>query len=216
MEREAQNGCPDVLAPRRVAYPPDAVTERSRFDRAWPSLLALVGTVAVVLALLWAFGSDLDPGRSDDDLVADDSGVEEEAEGATGGETEPPAGGSESPSEETEAPSEETEPPADPVTAAPELRTPVGILNGTSITGLAGRAQERLEDGGWPVPAIDTTSRQIDATTVYYPPGLEESAEALLAQFPEIVRMAPTEPGLAQDRLVVILAPDYAEAMGET
>lgn len=190
------------------------MTERSRFDRAWPSLLALVGTVAVVLALLWAFGSDIDPGRTDDDPVAEDGelpdngdGVDEEAEGETS-ET----------SEETESepPDEETEPPADPVTAPPELRTPVGILNGTSVTGLAGRAQERFEDGGWTVPAIDTTSREIEATTVYYPPGLQESAEALQAQFPEIVRAAPTEPGLAQDRLVVILAPDYAEAMGET
>lgn len=197
--------------PRRVAYPPDAVTERSRFDRAWPSLLALVGTVAVVLALLWAFGSDINPGRTDDDSVAedgelpdDDGGVDEAADGETGEDA------------ESEAPDEETEQPADPVSAPPELRTPVGILNGTSITGLAGSAQERFEDGGWSVPAIDTTSRQIEATTVYYPPGLEESAEALQAQFPEIVRTAPTEPGLAQDRLVVILGDDYAEAVGES
>ena len=174
-------------------------------------MLALVGTVAVVLALLWAFGSDIDPGRSDDDLVAEDgepadadAGTDEAAESEAGDET------------ETEPPDEETEPPADPVTAPPELRTPVGILNGTSITGLAGSAQERLEEGGWSVPAIDTTSREIEATTVYYPPGLEESAEALQAQFPEIARTAPTEPGLAQDRLVVILAQDYAEAMGQT
>jgi hypothetical protein len=187
------------------------VTERSRFDRAWPSLLALVGTVAVVLALLWAFGSDIDPGRPDDDPVAEDGeltddsdAVDEEADDETAEDT------------ESEAPDEETAPPADPVTAPPELRTPVGILNGTSVTGLAGRAQERLEDGGWSVPAVDTTSREIEATTVYFPPGLEESAEALQAQFPEIVRTAPTEPGLAQDRLVVILAQDYAEAMGET
>jgi hypothetical protein len=184
------------------------VTERSRFDRAWPSLLALVGTVAVVLALLWAFGSDIDPDRTDDDPVAEDGelpddGVDEEAEGETGEQT------------ESETPDEETEPPADPVTAPPELRTPVGILNGTSVTGLAGRAQERFEDGGWSVPAIDTTSREIEATTVFYPPGLEESAEALQAQFAEIVRTAPTEPGLAQDRLVVILGDDYAEAVGE-
>jgi hypothetical protein len=51
---------------------------------------------------------------------------------------------------------------------------------------------------------------------VYYPPELEESAEALQAQFPEIVRTAPTESGLAQDRLVVILGHDYAEAIGES
>jgi hypothetical protein len=189
------------------------VTERSRFDRAWPSLLALVGTVAVVLGLLWAFGSDIDPSRSDDDLVADngelpdDGGTDEDPDAETDGETE----------EDTdETPTESSEPPADPVTAPPELRTPVGILNATSVSGLAASAQERFVDGGWSVPAIDSTTREIDATTVYYPSGLEESAEALQAQFPEIARTAPTEPGLAQDRLVVILAQDYAEALGES
>jgi hypothetical protein len=186
------------------------VTERSRFDRAWPSLLALVGTVAVVLGLLWAFGSDIDPSRSDDDLVAEDGdlpdegGADENTDGETDAET------------DEETPTEASEPPADPVTAPPELRTPVGILNATSVSGLAARAQERLENGGWSVPAIDSTSREIDATTVYYPSGFEESAEALRAQFPEIARTAPTEPGLAQDRLVVILAQDYAEAVGES
>lgn len=196
-----------------VAYPPDAVTERSRFDRAWPSLLALVGTIAVVLALLWAFGSDIDPNRTDDEPVAEDGDLAEEGAVDEGATDEPETDSGEQTAEET--PEEESEPPSEPVTAPPELRTPVGILNATSVSGLAGRAQERLEEGGWSVPAIDSTSREIEATTVYYPSGLEESAEALRAQFPEIARTAPTEPGLAQDRLVVILGQDYADAVGE-
>ncbi len=186
------------------------MTEGSRFDRAWPSLLALVGTVAVVLGLLWAFGSDIDPSLTADDPVAEE-GDQPDDDAAAQEDGEPEEGEDVA----TATPTEETEPPAEPVTAPPELRTAVGILNATSITGLAARAQERLEEGGWSVPAIDSTSREIEATTVYYPAGLEESAEALRAQFPEIARTAPTEPGLAQDRLVVILAEDYVAAIGE-
>jgi hypothetical protein len=190
------------------------VTEGSRINRAWPSLLALVGTVAVVLALLWAFGSDIDPNGTADDPVAEDGDLPDDGAAGESPTRAPETDGGEETEEET--PDEETESPAEPVTAPPELRTSVGILNATSIDGLAGRAQQRFEDGGWSVPAIDSTSRQIEATTVYYPSGLEESAEALRAQFPEIARAAPTEPGLAQDRLVVILGQDYAEAVGES
>jgi LytR cell envelope-related transcriptional attenuator len=183
------------------------VTERSRFDRAWPSLVALVGTVAVVLALLWAFGGDVDSDGGDGDLVAgepeapgaDDDLADDDAEPES---TEP----------ETTEP-QTTEPPADPVTAPAELRRPVGILNATSVTGLAGQAQARFQDGGWSVPAVGDYSQSIEATTVYYPSGLQESAEALQAQFPEIRRVEPTVPGLAQDRLIVILSQDYADAV---
>jgi hypothetical protein len=192
------------------------VTEGSRFDRAWPSLLALVGTVAVVLGLLWAFGSDIDPDQTADDPVAEDGDLSDDgAADEPAGEDEE-AGGESGEGTEPEAPTEDPESPAEPVTAPPDVRTPVGVLNATSVSGLAARAQERFEDGGWSVPAIDSTSREIEATTVYYPSGLEESAEALQAQFPEIARTAPTEPGLAQDRLVVILGDDYAEAVGDT
>ena len=190
--------------PRRVAYPPEAVTERSRFDRAWPSLVALVGTIAVVLALLWAFGGDVDSDGDDGDPVA--------------GETELPAGDDDSDDDDVsddEAEPEATEPAA-PVSAPAELRQPVGILNATSVSGLATRAQVRFQEAGWSVPAVGDYSQSIEATTVYYPSGLEESAEALRAQFPEITRAEPTIPGLAQDRLIVILSQDYADAVGDS
>lgn len=185
------------------------MTTGTRFDRAWPSLVALVGTIGVVAGLLWLFGGELEPRDPEDDVPvesAEEAEVDEDVndEGAEPDEAEPTG--------EAEPPTE----PADPVTAPPELREIVGILNGTSITGLAGRAQERFQAGGWTVPAIDTTSREVAETTVYYPEGMEESARALMAQFPEIAEAEPTAPGLAADRLIVILADDYAEATGET
>jgi hypothetical protein len=191
-----------------VAYPPEAVNERSRFDRIWPSLVALVGTVAVVLALLWAFGGDLDPESGEEDLAA------EEAD-ASDPESEPDADSDDGTVDgDEEAGSEE--PPGEPVEAPPELRQNVGILNATAVQGLASRAQERFQSGGWTVPAIGSYSQPVDTSTIYYPPDMEESAEALRAQFPEITRSEPTIPGLARDRLVVILAQDYADAVGDT
>jgi hypothetical protein len=187
-----------------VAYPPDAVNERSRFDRIWPSLVALAGTVVVVMALLWAFGDNLDS-EPEEGLAAEDSEFTDDLDDSD-----------ESTNDEAEADADQDEPPGDPVTAPPELRETVGILNATSVSGLATRAKERFEAGGWSVPAVGDYSQQVEASTIYYPPGLEDSAAALRGQFPEIRRIEPTIPGLAQDRLIVILAQDYADAVGDT
>jgi LytR cell envelope-related transcriptional attenuator len=168
------------------------VTFRDRLDRVWPSLVALLGTVAVVFGLLAVFGNDGE--SSGDDAAASDPGTTVPTTSAEG--TAPPP-----------------ETPSAPVTAPPELRAEVGILNGTDVSGLAAQAQEVLEAGGWPVPATDTYTGDIAVTTVYYPPGAEESAQALAAQFPEIQAVEPTIPGLTSSRLVLILADDYAEAV---
>lgn len=171
------------------------MTVRERFDRAWPSLVALLGTVAVVAGLLVFFGGDVEP-SSPDDAAAD---VNTPAPTETG--TPPPG---------------ETAPAA-PVTAPAELREEVAILNGTDVTGVAAEAQQQLEAGGWTVPAIDTYTGDITETTVFYPDGMQDSAEALAAQFPvEIARVAPTIAGLTTQRLVLIVAEDYVEAIGAT
>ena len=171
------------------------MTVRERFDRAWPSLVALLGTVAVVAGLLVLFGGDVEPSSSDD--PAADVNTPAPTEVVT-----PPAG--------------ETAPAA-PVTAPAELREDVAILNGTDVTGLAAEAQQQLEAGGWTVPAIDTYTGTIAETTIFYPEGMQDSAEALAAQFPvEIAQVAPTIAGLTTQRLVLIVAEDYVEAIGAT
>jgi hypothetical protein len=170
------------------------MTVRERFDRVWPSLVALLGTVAVVAGLLVLFGGDdVDPDPDDDPTAVSTDGA---APSAT---TPPP------------------EAPAAPVTAPPELREDVAILNATDLTGLAAEAEQQLEAGGWTVPAIDTYSGDVAETTIFYPDGMQASAEALAAQFPvEIARAAPTIAGLTTERLVLIVAEDYAEAVGFT
>lgn len=158
-------------------------------------MVALLGTVAVVFGLLMVFGNDSTPADGDD-----------------------AAAGNGTPAPTTSA--DETSPaqaaPTEPITAPPELRGEVGILNATGVPGLAGEAQEVLEEGGWTVPATETYSGDIEVTTVFYPPGEEESARALAAQFPEIKAVEPTIERLTSSRLVLILADDYAEAVGTT
>lgn len=176
--------------------------------------MALVGTVAVVLALLWAFGGDLESGDDTGDVAAGESDFDDADEGGSA-EGDDGSDGDGDDGDDGGGDDSTTEPPADPVTAPPELRQPLGILNATSIGGLASRAQVRFQEGGWTVPAIGDYSQSIAATTVYYPSGLEESAAALQAQFPEIQRIEPTVPGLAQDRLIVVLAQDYADAVDD-
>jgi hypothetical protein len=172
------------------------MTVRERLDRVWPSLVALLGTAAVVGGLLVLFGEDVGP-DDDADTVAQTSPTataEPTAEGSPGSDGPPPT----------------------PVTAAPELREPVGILNATDVTGLARRAQERLEAGGWEVPVVDTYSQALASTTVYYPDGLQESAEALAAQFPEITQVEPTLPNLTTQWLVLVVGDDYVEVVEST
>jgi hypothetical protein len=158
-------------------------------------LVALLGTVAVVFGLLTVFGNDSTPADGDDAAAAIGTPAPTTSAGTT------------SPAQPS---------PTEPVTAPPELRGEVGVLNATGIPGLAGEAQEALEEGGWPVPATDTYSGDLEVTTVFYPPGEEESARALAEQFPEIKAVEPTIEGLTTSRLVLILADDYAEAVETT
>jgi hypothetical protein len=97
-------------------------------------------------------------------------------------------------------------------TAPPELRSPVGIANQTSVEGLELQARDRLEAGGWEVAATSGFNGTVPETTVYYPPGLEDHARALSRQFPEIGRVEPTFEGINQTRLVVVLVEDYVDA----
>ncbi|TDC46997.1 LytR family transcriptional regulator [Jiangella ureilytica] len=177
-----------------------------RLQRLWPSLVALVGTVAVVLVLLWYFGDDVEDSGPDDVAAGDTAGTEPPA-------TEPPA--TEPPATEpppTEAPTDDpTDEPSEPVTADPDVVEPLGVLNQTGEPGIEEQASERFQDGGWEVAAMSEFTGTVPETTVYVPEGMEEAAEALVEQFPEIGRVRPTVEPFNDTRLVVVLAEDYLD-----
>lgn len=177
-----------------------------RLQRLWPSLVALVGTVAVVLALLWYFGDDTEDSSPDDAAAGD---VTEEDPAATEPPATDPPPGTEAPTDApTEAPTDE---PTAPVTADPEVREPLGVLNQTDEAGLEERASERFQEGGWEVAAVSEFTGNVPETTVYVPEGMEEAADALVAQFPEIGRVMPNVEPFNDTRLVIVLVDDYLD-----
>lgn len=181
----------------------------------WPSLIALVGTVAVVVVLLVAFGDRVDDAGSNDEAAGGE--VVDDAPATDAAPTEGAPTDS-APSEGTDSGDEsgEPDPEPSPSTADPEDREPVGVLNASSVDGLEVDAQELFVDGGWEVPATATYDGTLDVTTVFYPEGMEEAAEALRSQFPAILEVEPTIEGLNASRLVVIVADDFAAAVGES
>lgn len=202
---------------------------REHVDRLWPSLVALAGTVAVVLGLLYLFGDDsgdgsdatADQGDSAVNTASPESSASTSAESPDDDEVDDEPGdepgdddGSDTADEPTDEPTE-----SGPVTAPPELQGDIGVLNSTSVAGLAAGAEERFEAGGWVVVGVaDYTGGDVAETTIFYPADdMRESAEAFAAQFPEIVAVEPTpaESNLNRNHPVVILAQDYADAMGE-
>lgn len=176
-----------------------------RLQRLWPSLVALVGTVAVVLALLWYFGDDVEDSGPDDVAAGDTDGTEPP-------DTEPPA--TEPPATEpppTDAPTDDPTEPSEPITADPDIVEPLGVLNQTGESGIEEQASERFQDGGWEVAAMSEFTGTVPETTVYVPEGMEEAAEALVEQFPEIGRVRPTVEPFNDTRLVIVLAEDYLD-----
>lgn len=80
----------------------------------------------------------------------------------------------------------------------------VEVYNNSGITGLAGRVAERATGIGWQVVGSDNWYGTIPASTVYYPPKLEQAAKTLALDL-GIRRTAPAVDPMRLDRLTVIL-----------
>jgi septal ring-binding cell division protein DamX len=94
-------------------------------------------------------------------------------------------------------------------------RTPLVVLNNTTIKGLASEAAQRFENGGWTVTDSGNLTNEILSTCAYYDesdPQAKRAAEALRAQYPVIKRVEPKFPELPDGPVVVVLTPDYSTA----
>ncbi len=81
------------------------------------------------------------------------------------------------------------------------------MLNNSQIGDLGTTEAARLRAGGWQVVRVGGLTGRIRATTVYYPPGLEQPARALAAQF-GLPRVLPRLPDLPAAGLVVVVTRD--------
>ncbi|ANH36982.1 hypothetical protein I601_0530 [Nocardioides dokdonensis FR1436] len=111
--------------------------------------------------------------------------------------------------EDTTSPAAETKPPKPkptkkPAPAIKRGQVYVEVYNNSSITGLAGRAAQRVTGAGWQVVGEDNWYGTVPATTVYYPPKLERAAE-LLALDLGIDRTLEATGAMKLDRLTLIL-----------
>jgi hypothetical protein len=98
--------------------------------------------------------------------------------------------------------------PSAPPAAAPIV--PVTVLNNSRVSRLADRWAARFRAGGWPVPVTGNyRGGTIRATTVYYPPGLQASAQRFATQF-GVDRVLPRFAGLPGDGVTVVLTRDFA------
>jgi hypothetical protein len=66
-----------------------------------------------------------------------------------------------------------------------------------------------LRAAGWEVAGSGPWVGKVPLTTVYYPPGMEAAARALMLRFPAITRSLPAFPGVPADELSVIICSDF-------
>jgi LytR cell envelope-related transcriptional attenuator len=154
---------------------------RGWWDRTWPSLVALIGTVAVVGALLLFFGRDTDSAERT-------AAVE--------------------PTEEVSESPGVRDSTAAPQSSDPAMKAPVLVLNASSVNGLAARTEEALLDAGWPVAGTENWSGDVATTTLFYPEKLLPAAETLARAFPQIKTLSPAQDGMNNDQLTLVLTGD--------
>lgn len=84
----------------------------------------------------------------------------------------------------------------------------VEVYNNSGISGLAGRTASDASAAGWQVVGSDNWVGTIPASTVYFPPRLEEAAR-LLGKDLGVKRLRPAVQPMRLDRLTVILTADF-------
>lgn len=152
---------------------------------------------------------EVDPATPSADVAAQDQPatvepVEEASEEPT---SEAPAG---SPPAAEERASDGAEPSSDVLSDDAQAEAfQVAVLNQGGRSGLAATVAERIEGEGWSVSGTGNFTGTVSATTVYFPPGGEEAAEALAADLPVPGRTRPTFGNLQQDKLTIVVTADY-------
>ncbi len=145
----------------------------------WPTLIVVVGSLALVALFLWAWGN----------REAPTSGGVVATVAAT-----PTASATSAP-----------DPTATQGATDPELLVPVVVVDQSAEPGLGEQAAAAIEDGGWPVDSVEAASLGVPSTTLYVPPGLEESAVAFQQAFPAVGRQRPAFAGLATSTLTLVV-----------
>jgi hypothetical protein len=151
----------------------------------WRALLPVIAVIVLAPLLAWGaislLGGGEDPAAAPTATAtagATEGGTEGATEGATEGGTataEPTGAASEEPTDATATPTPEESEPA----ANVELGTPIAVLNGAGVGGLAGEVVGRLAAEGFTGGVADNYASATPATTTLYynNAGLQATAE---------------------------------------
>ena len=93
----------------------------------------------------------------------------------------------------------------------PAEKAPVVVLNSTDRSGLAKSVSDDIEADDWEIggePA-NYDGDALATTTVFYPEGMQGSAELLQEAFPDIGDIQPAESGMSDTALTVVVGEDW-------
>lgn len=181
----------------RVPSPPN----RRRFDRVGGGVLAVVGIVVAVVAVIALQHPN---GRQAKSVSLRTSTVTATATATTT--ATPTATARKSPSATTHPPTTATSSPA-------SKNVPLIVLNSSTIGGLAETAKQQFVNGGWTVTYTGNLTNDILSTCAYYDPSdpaNQQAALALQQQFPAIKRVKERFADLPPGPIVVVLTSDYS------
>jgi hypothetical protein len=113
----------------------------------------------------------------------------------------------------TVSPSAVATSPTPTASASTAPKVTVNVLNGTTRTGIARALATKLASEHYLVKTVATEPKHQTVTTIYYRPGAQAAAEALLAAHQELGKVAPaTSSTPTNAMLTVILGDDYKAA----
>jgi hypothetical protein len=176
---------------------PPNLPHRRRVDRVGGVLLAVLGVVVAVVALVAlrhpnGRQATAVPLRTSTVTSTSTQTTTRTAQPSTHASSSPHASGSASP-------------------AAHSI--PLVVLNDTSRTGLAETAKTRFQTAGWTVTSTGNISNDILSTCAYYDPtdpANQQAAIELQKSFPAIKRVKEKFPELPAGPIVVVLTSDYS------
>ncbi|MCI0687206.1 MAG: LytR C-terminal domain-containing protein [Sporichthyaceae bacterium] len=95
----------------------------------------------------------------------------------------------------------------------PAEKAPVVVLNSTDRAGLAKSVSDEIKAEEWEIGGEPANygGNALATTTVFYPEGMQGSAELLQEAFPDIGDVQPAESGMSDTALTVVVGEDWPE-----
>jgi LytR cell envelope-related transcriptional attenuator len=170
------------------------------------SVLSVLAVVALVVILLALFGASVPGGEVVGTGATATRTPTPRPTSAAPDPTVPSRQGAPSAAQQTTQPPQ----PAEPAEAAEKPDIGVVVLNQSTREGLASEVAGQLRAAGWRVADVGNWQGSVPETTVYYPIGSSNAAEALAADLRGVNRTRPRQLNMRSGMLTVILHQSYA------